>query len=133
MYFLRMNVRHNRKNTRELISEMKRMLHEPKLTMENMIFSELDDKDTEPNNEMTPNDGNSKNNMADNSNNTNEETKDFSAHDAISQIRKISLRAVAQLADNPTSPEYELFKKIWNICDKGVENGQNKKHNNDEE
>lgn len=126
-----MNVKRNRANTRELISEMKSMLRNPKLTMENMIFSELDDKDIDPNNGTAPN-GNKGNNI-DDSNGVNDETQTFSAHAAIAQIRKISLKAVAQLADNPTSPEYEFFKKIWNMCDKGAENGQNKNRHNDEE
>lgn len=127
-----MNAKHNKANTRELISEMKSMLRNPKLTMENMIFSELDDRDVNSNNEITSN-GNKDDNGMGSSNTMSNETQAFSSHTAIAQIRKISLKAVAQLADNPTSPEYEFFKKIWNMCDKGVENGQNKKHNNDEE
>lgn len=36
----------------------------------------------------------------------------------IDDIRKKSLKAMAQLADYPESPEYEQLKKIWQLCDK---------------
>jgi len=45
----------------------------------------------------------------------------------VDDIRKKSLRGMAQLADNPDSEEYQLLKKIWQICDKKPEqqNGMN--------
>lgn len=36
----------------------------------------------------------------------------------IDDIRKKSLKGMAQLADNPDDERYQLLKKIWQICDK---------------
>ena len=36
----------------------------------------------------------------------------------IDDIRKKSLKGMAQLADNPDDPNYDTLKKIWQICDK---------------
>lgn len=36
----------------------------------------------------------------------------------IDDIRKKSLKGMAQLADNPDDPNYDILKKIWQICDK---------------
>lgn len=42
------------------------------------------------------------------------------ARKLIDNIRKMSLKAMAELADTPQSPEYESLKKIWQLCDKAV-------------
>jgi hypothetical protein len=42
------------------------------------------------------------------------------ARKLIDNIRKMSLKAMAELADSPQSPEYESLKKIWQLCDKAV-------------
>lgn len=39
----------------------------------------------------------------------------------IDDIRKKSLRGMAQLADNPDDERYQLLKKIWQICEKKPE------------
>lgn len=39
----------------------------------------------------------------------------------VDDIRKQSLRGMAELADNPESEEYQILKKIWQICDKKPE------------
>lgn len=44
----------------------------------------------------------------------------------IDNIRQIALQGVSSLASNVTDPMYEVFKKIWNICDSSV-NAENKK------
>jgi hypothetical protein len=36
----------------------------------------------------------------------------------IDDIRKKSLKGMAQLADTPDDPSYETLKRIWQICDK---------------
>lgn len=36
----------------------------------------------------------------------------------INSIRRMALEGVTMLANNPTSPEYEFFKKIFMDCDK---------------
>lgn len=42
------------------------------------------------------------------------------ARKLIDDIRKMSLKAMAELADTPQSPEYESLKRIWQLCDKAV-------------
>ena len=42
------------------------------------------------------------------------------ARKLIDNIRKQALRAMASLADTPQSPEYENLKRIWQLCDKAV-------------
>ena len=39
----------------------------------------------------------------------------------IDDIRKQSLKGMAQLSDNPEDEQYQLLKKIWQICDKKPE------------
>lgn len=36
----------------------------------------------------------------------------------VDDIRKKSLKGMAQLADNPDDPLYDILKRIWQICDK---------------
>lgn len=42
------------------------------------------------------------------------------ARQLIDNIRKMALRAMADLADVPQSPEYESLKRIWTLCDRSV-------------
>lgn len=42
----------------------------------------------------------------------------------IDDIRKKALRAMADLADSPESPEYINLKAIWRLCDKSVSEKQ---------
>ena len=39
----------------------------------------------------------------------------------LTQIRKIALSVINRLADQPTSPQYDTMKKIWNMVDKAIE------------
>lgn len=39
----------------------------------------------------------------------------------VDDIRKKSLKGMAELADNPDDEKYQLLKKIWQICDKKPE------------
>ena len=43
----------------------------------------------------------------------------------IDDIRKLSLKTMADLADNPDDPAYIILKKVWQMCDKKPEE-QNK-------
>ena len=38
----------------------------------------------------------------------------------VDKIRKISLNGLAQMAETPELPEYEVLKKIWQLCDKSL-------------
>ena len=42
----------------------------------------------------------------------------------LTQIRKIALSVINRLADQPTSPQYDTMKKIWNMVDKAIEQPQ---------
>ena len=54
----------------------------------------------------------------------------------VNQMRIMCLDGLRELANNPESPEYDLLKKIWNLCDKTVgadqknDNGNNNNGNN---
>lgn len=126
-----MRKQNKNRNTSEIISEMRQMLHEPKLTVENMIFSELDNKDFDDmknSEEYYDEEPNSYDNQKQTVTNDT-----VNVNDSVNKIRQIALSAIAQLADDPSSPEYDLMKKIWNLCDKKFEtqNG-NKRDNNGE-
>ena len=40
---------------------------------------------------------------------------------AIDEIRQIALKTIAKLASDPTDEKYQLMKKIWQLCDKTIE------------
>ena len=42
----------------------------------------------------------------------------------LTQIRKIALSVINRLADQPTCPQYDTMKKIWNMGDKASEQPQ---------
>ena len=43
----------------------------------------------------------------------------------VDTIRKMALKTMADLADNPDDPAYVILKKVWQMCDKKPED-QNK-------
>ena len=43
----------------------------------------------------------------------------------VDTIRKMALKTMADLADNPEDPAYVVLKKVWQMCDKKPED-QNK-------
>lgn len=47
----------------------------------------------------------------------------------LTEIRKIALNVITRLADQPSSEQYILMKKIWNTVDKAIENGSEKMEN----
>ena len=119
-----------KKNNRQLISEMKQSLDnmsnkKRKLTLESYVFSE----DTDLNNEFpyeTDNPGfdDGQADIYDEGETVNPTMKPL-----IDKIRLMSLQCLQKLSNAPESPEYELFKKIWQLCDKSVDvnakNGNN--------
>lgn len=48
------------------------------------------------------------------------ESENMSAEELINDIRKKSLRAMADLADTPEDPNYETLKKIFTMLDRAV-------------
>ena len=101
---------------RESISKMTKMSERlPKTINEAINFNEeenLDDMDmmTEPGMENAP----VEKPMHDNG-------SEMDVMAFIDDIRKKSLKGMAQLADNPDDERYQLLKKIWQICDKKPE------------
>lgn len=51
------------------------------------------------------------------------EFPDYNAKEAsnlISQIRKLALQGISKLSDTTNVPEYDIFKKIWTLCEKKI-------------
>ena len=97
------------------INEMRKMLSEVKsLTLENFIMPEEDSFEEE-----TPVEAdNEEEVLQTNSNDMSSIEKE------LTQIRKIALSVINRLADQPTSPQYDTMKKIWNMVDKAIEQPQ---------
>ena len=43
----------------------------------------------------------------------------------VDKIRKMALRTMADLADNPEDQAYVILKKVWQMCDKKSEENKN--------
>lgn len=54
----------------------------------------------------------------------NSEPSDMGADELINDIRKKALKAMANLADTPEDPNYEVLKKIFMMLDKAVSEKQ---------
>lgn len=55
------------------------------------------------------------------------DNESVNARKLIDSIRKMSLKAMAALADTPQSPEYESLKRIWTLCDRAVNEKEEQK------
>lgn len=100
-----------RQSTRHLIKDMKLMMEsKPSYTVESYVFGE-DDAQDEPGDAP----------YADDMHNSVETTPKADINGRIQQIRKLVLQSLAEIADDPTSTEYDLFKKLLNLCDKTIE------------
>ena len=103
-----------KKTVKQNISEMKRLSSRiPKTINEAINFQEDDDLEMQD----EPMDGIDAEKPMD-------EPKEESGMDVmafVDDIRKKSLKGMAQLADNPDDERYQLLKKIWQICDKKPE------------
>ena len=49
---------------------------------------------------------------------------DIPGKDIVDQIRKMALKAMAELADNTENSYYLVLKKIWQMADKNPEEGK---------
>lgn len=100
-----------RKDNFKAVNDLRKMLTETKrLTLENYILPEEEEsfEDEMPNDEV----------LQRNSNDMSSIEKE------LTQIRKIALSVINRLADQPTSPQYDTMKKIWNMVDKAIEQPQ---------
>ena len=56
-----------------------------------------------------------------------QETMPLEGKEVVDQIRKMALKAMANLADNTEDSYYSVLKKIWQMADKNPEDEKNKK------
>lgn len=103
------------RNNDDLISEMKQILRKPKLTLENMVFDNDEDYFYDNDKNLDKNEENEK------IENNSEIPNEVDVTETINKIRQLSLNAIAKLANNPNSEQYQLLKKIWNMVDKCFE------------
>lgn len=108
------------KNNVGLMNDVLNRLEECKLTVESLVFSE--DAVPTPEPELPPVEDEtefiSKEELGVDV--PNEGNKNI--QDKINQIRQLCLQAITELANDPTSQEYDLMKRIWNLVDKTIEN-----------
>ena len=48
-----------------------------------------------------------------------------SSDERINQIRAIALEGIQEFAEDVESEQYQFFKKVWLMCDKVYESGEN--------
>ena len=115
-----------RNKNRETIEEMKMMLDENRsLTLENFVMPH--EEEQHQGNMMNDNRFDEEPPMYDTEDNHSEsEEKDdiTGSEKERTQIRKVSLSVINRLADQPTCPQYDTMKKIWNMFDKAIEQPQ---------
>lgn len=115
------------KNFRTLIEEMKLMLNDkPSMVLENFIMPEgFEDHFGE---EEGAHQEEPVNNAA--SREEQPQSKINGIEKELTEIRKIALSVITRLADQPSSEQYVLMKKIWNTVDKAIENGNENPNGN---
>ena len=97
----------NIKQLKKLSSKMPRTINE------DINFNEVDDMDMN----MEDDDFSSEKQLSAPKMDDNSE---MGAEELLSDIRKKALKAMANLADTPEDPNYEVLKKIFMMLDKGV-------------
>ena len=107
---------------KENIEMIKKISSKMPKTINEAISFEHEDLDMEPNDELDANDDIDVHSDEPTQFDDNAGAGDMSekARKLIDDIRKKSLRAMAELAETPQSPEYESLKRIWQLCDKAV-------------
>ena len=114
------------KNFRTLIEEMKLMLNDkPSMVLENFIMPEgFEDHfgEEDMSQKDMPNDTALQK--------THSQSKISGIEKELTDIRKIALSVITRLADQPSSEQYVLMKKIWNTVDKAIENGNENPNGN---
>ena len=115
-----------RNKNRETIEEMKMMLDENRsLTLENFVMPHEEER--HQGNMMNDNSFDEEPPMhyTDDNHSEGEEKDDITGSEKeLTQIRKIALSVINRLADQPTCPQYDTMKKIWNMVDKAIEQPQ---------
>ena len=112
------------KSVRELIQEMKMRLNESQFTFESFMMPEYEDENPEG---VNPYEDDEEIMVKHDEEASDEEgmpmkqSKISGIEKELTDIRKIALSVIARLADQPTSEQYDLMKRIWNLVDKAME------------
>lgn len=117
-----------KKNVQELLTEMNLMLNnKPSLTLENFIMPETIGEDygeESMGDEMPIQAQHMPQEKGLSQGQQGGSMKEIEKE--LTEIRKIALSVITRLADNPSSENYVLMKKIWNTVDKAIENTNEK-------
>ena len=115
-----------RNKNRETIEEMKMMLDENRsLTLENFVMPhEEEQHQGDVMNDNSFDEEPPMRNTDDNQSEGEEKDDITGIEKELTQIRKIALSVINRLADQPTCPQYDTMKKIWNMVDKAIEQPQ---------
>ena len=115
-----------RNTNRETIEEMKMMLDENRsLTLENFVMPhEEEQHQGDVMNDNSFDEEPPMRNTDDNQSEGEEKDDITGIEKELTQIRKIALSVINRLADQPTCPQYDTMKKIWNMVDKAIEQPQ---------
>jgi hypothetical protein len=118
-----------KKDNKELISEMRNMLNsdkntKKKLTVESLVFDEPE-MGGYPDEMNNPGFDDGQPDFFEEGDTISGETAQI-----VNQMRIMCLDGLRKLANNPESNEYDLLKKIWNLCDKTVGADQNNNNGN---
>ena len=95
------------KESLKALNEIKNILNK-QITLESVFFDE--------DNSFEENEGTSSDEEYTDDMPNENESLDFS--ETVNSIRETALKGVTKFANNPSSQEYDFFKKIWNMCDK---------------
>lgn len=115
-----------RNKNRETIEEMKMMLDENRsLTLENFVMPhEEEQHQGDMMNDNSFDEEPPMHNTDDDYSEGKEKDDITGIEKELTQIRKIALSVINRLADQPTCPQYDTMKKIWNMVDKAIEQPQ---------
>ena len=115
-----------RNKNRETIEEMKMMLDENRsLTLENFVMPHEEEQHQGDVSDDNSFDEEPPMRNTDDNQSEGEEKDDITGIEKeLTQIRKIALSVINRLADQPTCPQYDTMKKIWNMVDKAIEQPQ---------
>lgn len=111
-----------KKDTKQLISEMQRLLGSNKQTLNETVYPMepgMDPAELEANNPGY--DGNFGSYDEEEYIKQAQDPANAEVVQIINQIRQVALQGITKLANNPESPLYDTLKKVWQLIDKTVE------------
>lgn len=108
-----------KKNTKQLIAEMQKLLGTNKHTLNETVYDSMEPAPWETNNPGY--DGNFGAYDEEEYVKQAQDPANAEVVQIINQIRQVALQGIAKLANNPESPLYDTLKKVWQLIDKTVE------------